>query len=216
MQSAVEEFAQQLAKVIRRFLKAKTWRDTDAIVVGGGFRASRVGELAIGRSAVILKAEGAAIDIELIRHDPDEAGCSARRTCCRRGCWQVYDAMLAVDVGGTNIRAGVVELNLKKAKDLSEAAVMHSELWRHGDEDAKRDDAVERLVEMLQALVKEAKKSQASPGARRSASAAPASSTRTVPSSAARRTCPATGKAAASICRAASAKRFPRSATMRR
>ena len=36
---------------------------------------------------------------------------------------------------------------------------MHSELWRHGDEDVKRDDAVERLVEMLEGLVKDAKKS---------------------------------------------------------
>ena len=67
MQSAVEEFAQQLAKVIRRFLKAKPWRDTECIVIGGGFRASRVGELAIGRSAVILKADGVPVDLELIR-----------------------------------------------------------------------------------------------------------------------------------------------------
>jgi hypothetical protein len=36
VQSAVEEFAQQLAKVIRRFLKAKAWRGTECIVVGGG------------------------------------------------------------------------------------------------------------------------------------------------------------------------------------
>lgn len=33
-QSAVEEFSQQFARVIRRFLQTKEWRDTDAIVVG--------------------------------------------------------------------------------------------------------------------------------------------------------------------------------------
>ena len=70
-----------------------------------------------------------------------------------------HDGILAVDVGGTNIRAGVVKLNQGKAKDLSQAVVLKSELWRHGDEDVKRDDAVDRLVEMLEAHVKDAKKS---------------------------------------------------------
>jgi predicted NBD/HSP70 family sugar kinase len=160
VQSAVEDFAQQLAKVIRRFTKAKAWHDTDAIVVGGGFRASRVGELVVGRSGMILKAEGAAIAIEPIRHDPDEAGLLGAAHLLPAWMLAGFEGLLAVDVGGTNIRAGVVQLNLKKAKDLSESAVMHSKHWRHGDEDPNRDDAVERLVEMLQDLVKAAKKSQ--------------------------------------------------------
>ena len=44
---AIEEFAQELAYVTQRFLKTKAWADTGRIVVGGGFRESRVGELAI-------------------------------------------------------------------------------------------------------------------------------------------------------------------------
>jgi len=159
VQSAVEDFAQQLAKVIRRFLKTKAWRDTACIVIGGGFRASRVGELAIGRSAVILKAEGIAIDIDLIRHDPDEAGLLGAAHLLPAWMLAGHDGILAVDVGGSNIRAGVVRLNQGKAADLSEAAVAQSELWRHGDEDVKRDDAVDRLVEMLESLVKDARKS---------------------------------------------------------
>ena len=57
--------------MIRRFLKTKGWKDTERIVVGGGFRASRVGELVIGRTAVILKADK--VDIEL-RADPQRSG----------------------------------------------------------------------------------------------------------------------------------------------
>ena len=159
VQGAVEEFAQQLAAVIRRFLKDKAWRDTECIVVGGGFRASRVGELAIGRSAVILKADGVPVDIELIRHDPDEAGLIGAAHLLPAWMLTGYEGILAVDVGGTNIRAGVIELKQSKAKDLAEAIVLHSELWRHGDEDVKRDGAVERLVEMLSGLIKDAKKS---------------------------------------------------------
>ena len=52
VQSAVEEFAQQLALVIRRFLRLKDWRDTECLVIGGGFRGSRVGELAIARTGL--------------------------------------------------------------------------------------------------------------------------------------------------------------------
>src|SRR5258707_2500557 len=74
VQGAVEDFAQELALVIRRFLKLKGWRDTERLVIGGGFRASRVGELTIGRAALILKSEKVAIDLVPIRNDPDEAG----------------------------------------------------------------------------------------------------------------------------------------------
>src|SRR5207247_7209392 len=74
VQSAIEDFAQDLALVIRRFLKLKGWRDTERIVIGGGMRASRVGELVIGRAAVILKSDKVMIDLIPICHDPDMAG----------------------------------------------------------------------------------------------------------------------------------------------
>jgi predicted NBD/HSP70 family sugar kinase len=160
VQGAVEEFAQQLAEVIRRFLKAKGWRDTECVVIGGGFRASRVGELTIGRSAVILKADEVPIDIALIQHDPDEAGLIGAVHLLPAWMLTGYEGILAVDIGGTNIRAGIVELNMAKTKDLSEASVLKAEQWRHGGEDVKRDDAVERLVEMLTSLIKSAKKSR--------------------------------------------------------
>src|SRR5215813_13208733 len=72
--SAIEEFAQELAYVTRRFLKTKAWADTECIVVGGGFRQSRVGELAIARTDLILKAEDFKFDLVPIRFHPDEAG----------------------------------------------------------------------------------------------------------------------------------------------
>src|SRR5258705_1807469 len=71
---AIEEFAQELAYVTGRFLKSKAWADTERIVVGGGFRQSRVGELAIARTDIILKAEDFDVDLVPIRFHPDEAG----------------------------------------------------------------------------------------------------------------------------------------------
>lgn len=159
LQGAIEDFAQELALITRRFLKTKGWRDTERVMVGGGFRASRVGELAIGRAGVILKTDGIAIDMQPIRNDPDEAGLLGAPQLAPTWIFQAHDAVLGVDIGGTNIRAGVVELNLKKARDLSKSAVWKFELWRHGEEEKlKRDDAVEGLIEMLESLIKSAKK----------------------------------------------------------
>ena len=64
IQGAIEEFSQEFAQVIRRFLRLKNWKDVQRIAVGGGLRQSRIGELAIGRTAVILKASGFEVDLE--------------------------------------------------------------------------------------------------------------------------------------------------------
>src|SRR5215813_13870442 len=52
--AAIDDFSQQLAGVISHFLKLKAWRDTERIVIGGGMRASRIGELVIGLTDVRL------------------------------------------------------------------------------------------------------------------------------------------------------------------
>ena len=155
---AIEEFAQELAFVTRRFLRAKSWRDTERFVVGGGLRQSGFGERAIGRAGVILKAQGVNVDIKPIRHHPDEAGLIGATQLAPPWIFAGHDSILAVDIGGTNIRAGVVELNRKKAPDLSKAAVWKRELWRHRDDGPKRDEAIGRLVEMLEDLIGDADK----------------------------------------------------------
>ncbi len=155
---AVEEFAQELATVTRRFLKLKGWRGTERIAVGGGVRASRVGELAIGRASVLLKGDGQEVELRPIRHHPDEAGLIGAAHLAPSWIFAGHDAILAVDIGGTNIRAGVVELNAKKAPDLSEAHIAAFELWRHRDDDPTREDAVKELVRMLEELIRRSEK----------------------------------------------------------
>jgi predicted NBD/HSP70 family sugar kinase len=67
--------------------------------------------------------------------------------------FEAQDSILAVDIGGTNIRCGVVETRWKKAPDLSKASVWKSELWRHADDEPTREGAVKRLVKMLKELI---------------------------------------------------------------
>ena len=154
LQGAIEDFSQEFSLVIRRYLKTRGWKDTERIVVGGGFRDSRVGELVIGRTAVILKADQVEVDVVPVRNNPDEAGLMGAAQLAPRWLFEAHDAILAVDIGGTNIRAGVVELNLKKAADLSKAKIWKFELWRHADEKkVEREDAIKKVVGMLEKLI---------------------------------------------------------------
>jgi hypothetical protein len=150
---AIEGFANELAHVTLRFLKIKTWADTERIVVGGGFRNSRVGELVIARTDMMLKAAGHAIDMVPIRHHPDEAGLIGCLHLAPSWMFEGYDSILAVDIGGSNIRCGIVETNWKKSKDLTKAEVWKSELWRHADDEPTREGAVKRLIKMLTGLI---------------------------------------------------------------
>lgn len=151
--SAIEEFAQELAYVTRRFLKTKAWAKTERIVVGGGFRDSRLGELAIARADIIVKSEDFKVDMVPIRFHPDDAGLIGTLHLAPSWIFEGYDSILAVDIGGTNIRCGVVETRWKKAPDLSKASVWKSELWRHADDEPTREGAVKRLVKMLKDLI---------------------------------------------------------------
>jgi hypothetical protein len=153
LHSAIEEFAQELAYVTRKFLKTKAWDKTERIVVGGGFRDSRLGELAIARTQIILKDENLKVDLVPIRLHPDEAGLIGTLHLAQSWIFEAHDSILAVDIGGTNIRCGVVETRWKKAPDLSKAAVWKSELWRHADDEPTREGAVKRLVKMLKDLI---------------------------------------------------------------
>lgn len=156
VQSAIEDFAQELAHVTRRFLKTKAWDKTERIVVGGGISNSRLGELAIARAEIILKAENFKIEMLPIHRHPDDAGLMGALYLAPSWIFEAHDSILAVDIGGTNIRCGVVETRRKKAPDLTKACVWKSELWRHADAEPGREEAVKRLVKMLKDLIAKA------------------------------------------------------------
>jgi len=156
--AAVEDFAQELAGVIRRFRRTKGWEKVERIAVGGGFRNSRIGELAIARTGILLKADGIDIGMKPIRHHPDEAGLIGAAHLMPAWMLAGHDAILAIDIGGTNIRAGIVALHLKKGSDLSKAEVLKSDLWRHADDEPSRTATIDRLADMLGELIARAKK----------------------------------------------------------
>jgi predicted NBD/HSP70 family sugar kinase len=160
IQGAVEEFASELTTVIGRLLKLKAWRDTERIVVGGGLRDSRIGELAIARAALSLKGAGQAVDVKPIQHHPDKGGLIGAVHLVPAWMFEGHEAILAVDIGGSNIRVGTVEVDPKKSGRVADASVREYDLWCHAEEATKpsREEAVKRLHEMLARLVRHAEK----------------------------------------------------------
>jgi predicted NBD/HSP70 family sugar kinase len=99
-----------------------------------------------------------------------------------------HDAILAVDIGGSNIRTGLVQLRAgkggkkagdkpqanaaekgsgnaadrtgDKSSDVARGKVVELDLWRYADEKVKpsRDEAVQRMVTTLERLVRHAAK----------------------------------------------------------
>jgi hypothetical protein len=149
----VEEFAGELATVVRRFLRLESWKGTERIVLGGGLIASRIGELAMGRASIILSAAGAGVELRSIENHPDEAGLIGAVQLAPTWIMAGHDAILAVDIGGTNARVGIVELNAGKGGNVSEADVWKRQHWRHVDDKPERDQAIERIAEMLAKLI---------------------------------------------------------------
>ena len=158
--TAVDDFAVELAKVLTRFLKEKSWKKTERVVVGGGLSESAVGQLAIAKAMILLRSEGIKIELRPIVHHPDEAGLIGAVHLMPAWMLKGHSAIIAVDIGGTNIRAGIVDLNLKRRPDFSKAKIWKSELWRHEDDSPTREHAVKNLVDMIERLLAKALKAK--------------------------------------------------------
>lgn len=158
LQSAIDDYACGLSRVIKRYRRTRPWRKVGHIVVGGGFSGHRIGELAVARCEMLLADEGLDIRMSTINHHPDDAGLIGGVHLAPAWVFAGHDAILAVDIGGTNLRCGIVRLRQGKAADLSCADIASSLIWRHADDDPKRAETVAGLIEMLLKLIARSKR----------------------------------------------------------
>jgi len=154
---AVEQYAQRLAQVVRCFLAQPEWDGVEEIVLGGGLPESKTGGLAIRRAMRLLKHTRAGADLHILQHDADEAGLLGWVHLLPETARKGHDAFLAVDVGGTNLRCGIVEHRLGESDDGDKARVIEHMRWRHADDEPNRDEAVIRLAGMLNGLAAQAR-----------------------------------------------------------
>jgi hypothetical protein len=156
VQAVLDDFAGRLVKVIRRFLKLPEWKKVERIVIGGGFRGGRIGELAIGRAQTLLHAEDMSVELLAVRADPDHAGLIGAAYLAPSWIFNGYNGILAVDIGGSNIRAGILRFKVPRGRAPLKPKVLDFMIWEHADEDVDREHAVNELVLMLRKLVKRA------------------------------------------------------------
>jgi hypothetical protein len=156
LDGVIDDFATDVARVLRCFIRLDGWTKLRRIVIGGGFAGSQACRMMIPRVAGMLRAERSDVEITAIRNDPNTAGLIGAVHLAPAALLDDRDAVLAADIGGTNIRAGVVQLDRNDAADLSKAHVGRFELWRHGDESLNRDEAVNGLILMLRRLISRA------------------------------------------------------------
>ncbi len=160
LRAAVDDFAGALSEILMCYLKEDAWKGVERIVVGGGFRDSKAGLMAIARTQLLLKTEGLNVVLLPIANHPDEAGLIGAVHLIPAWMLKAHEAIVAVDIGGTNIRAGIVKLNLKEAEDFAKAKVWKSQLWRHADDEPKRTATIDQLVRMIGSLIRKAEKAK--------------------------------------------------------
>jgi hypothetical protein len=148
---AVEEHARRLVEVTRCFLAQPAWQGVEAIVLGGGFPESHFGALSIRRADRLLKLARAQVRLCALKHDPDEAALLGW-TALLPAAMRKHAAFLAVDIGGTNLRCGIVEHRLDKDDEGRKARVLEHMQWRHADDAPARGEAISRLAGMLNGL----------------------------------------------------------------
>jgi len=154
--ATVEAYALRLAEVVRCFVAQPEWTGVRRIVLGGGLPESRFGGLAIRRAARELETARAGVALQALEQDPDEGGLLGWVPLLPDTA-RAHEAFLAVDVGGTNLRCGIVEHGLARAKDGSKARLLERMHWRHAEDDPGRGEAIARLAGMLNGLVAQAR-----------------------------------------------------------
>ena len=154
------EFGGRLAEVIKLFLKSSYWRRTDRIVIGGGMASRHVGDIVIHAAQSRLMKSHPGLELERIHHHPNEAGLVGSVHLIPPSRTHGKDGMLAVDIGGSKVRAGIVEFGERKSGLLADARVWRVEVWRHAKARASQRKLIKMIAELLSTLIEEAEKSE--------------------------------------------------------
>jgi predicted NBD/HSP70 family sugar kinase len=97
------------------------------------------------------------VKIKRLHHDPDDAALLGWAALLPEDLAQSYEALLAVDVGGTNLRCGLVSRGVREHAGGANATMLERMHWRHADDEPSRREAIDRLAGMLNGLIAQAR-----------------------------------------------------------
>jgi hypothetical protein len=156
--SALEDYSRQLAHVVRQFLKHSSWKGIELVIIGGGFKQSEIGKRAVKRANKLLKEQSVPVKLRMLHHHADEGGLIGWVHLAPPVMLAKYDGFLAVDIGGTNVRCGIVCAKHNDEFELPDVKVVGRDKWGHAeDEDTtRREHMVKGIAKMLQDLIAKA------------------------------------------------------------
>ena len=149
---AIEAWAREFAYVTRCFLARPEWEGVQRVLVGGGMSQTLHGGLGMRRVQQLLRDARAGVELDVLPHDPDEAGLLGWAALAPASTHR-FDGFLAVDIGGTNYRCGIVKPASRQARDGRRAEVHERLHWRHAEDDPDREESIDRIAGMLNALI---------------------------------------------------------------
>ncbi len=92
-----------------------------------------------------------------IPQHPDAAGVCGAAFLSPSWMFAGFDAILGVDIGGTNIRCGAVILKISRSWQVTRTKLVFPQHWRHADDEPNRTEAVAELIGMLRTVVRSCK-----------------------------------------------------------
>jgi predicted NBD/HSP70 family sugar kinase len=147
---AVDEFSGELAAVVQCFARHPCWAGVEEVIVGGGLKESDVGRRAIDHATRRLEHDGSPLRLRALHRHADEAGLLGWTALRPADLLDSDRAFLAVDLGGTNVRCGIVA---PSRTDERSAEIVAGSHWRHADGSVSRDELIERIGGMLSELI---------------------------------------------------------------
>ncbi len=150
------EFGERLAEVIGILLRWSYWRRTERIIIGGGMAARHVGDIAIHAAQARLMKSHRELRLMKISHHPNEAGLVGSVHLVPPSQLVGKDGFLAVDIGGSKVRAGIVEFGQRKSGPLADARVWLVDVWKYRKAGASQQKLVKGIARMLVKLIDEA------------------------------------------------------------
>jgi hypothetical protein len=155
IQSALSDFSKRLADVIETYLtEVDEWKPVKLIAVGGGLSSSKIGKIAIGRTQALLADRKRKVRLRAIKFDPDDAALIGSLHLIPGWFLAGFDSALAVDIGGSNVRLGVVKFKVNRKLHISKTAVVSRRHWAHASDDASKDEILEFMIDRLRQAVK--------------------------------------------------------------
>ncbi len=151
LERALKRFTDRFASVLLRFLETATWKGTQRIVCGGGLMEGEVGADLLRRAQERMRQSHPNLEMQRLHHPPDVAGMVGWAYAAPREVLGGGDGFVAVDIGGTNVRWGIVRID-RSPPERDKLTVEHYEKWCHADEEVDRERMVERIAEGAKAM----------------------------------------------------------------